>query len=195
MAEETELVLRKRETRRRWRENNPDYHYELSPEQRERKNALERERHQANIVENRTKNREAMRRWYAANRDKAQERARAAYRADPAKAIAIVRRRQAERVDEIRVYAKTRHLGVYGLTLEDYEALYAIQGGVCAVCSRPESKRHSRSNEPLQLSVDHDHETGAVRGLLCGACNMALGLLQDEPDRLRAAIEYLEVER
>jgi hypothetical protein len=69
----------------------------------------------------------------------------------------------------------------YGITPEDYNSLFAAQGGVCAVCSRPQGRLH----------VDHDHSGGAVRGLLCGACNRALGLLKDNTGVLASAIRYL----
>lgn len=53
----------------------------------------------------------------------------------------------------------------------------------CAVCGEPPTRR--------RLDVDHDHKTGAVRGLLCSDCNIALGKFRDDPDRLRAAADYL----
>jgi hypothetical protein len=73
----------------------------------------------------------------------------------------------------------------YGLTVEAYEDLCARQGGVCAICSQANSKGH-------RLVVDHCHESQQVRGLLCSACNLALGHFKDDPARLRAAIHYLQ---
>lgn len=73
----------------------------------------------------------------------------------------------------------------YGITEEGYNALLRTQGGVCATCKRG-CKTHRR------LSVDHDHETGEVRGLLCMNCNAALGLVGDDVTVLRSLIEYLE---
>lgn len=82
---------------------------------------------------------------------------------------------------------RDRQVGVrlkarYGITLEDYEALLVKQNGVCAICEE-ECKTGER------LSVDHDHETGAVRGLLCRACNFRLG--QIEKPGLDKFLEYL----
>ena len=72
----------------------------------------------------------------------------------------------------------------YNLTLEDYEAMHEAQGGGCAICGEAEDTGRL-------LAVDHDHETGLVRGLLCTRCNTGLGLFRDNPDLLDAAREYL----
>lgn len=73
---------------------------------------------------------------------------------------------------------------LYGMSPEEYSTLMAAQGGKCAIC---------RSSCPRgRLSVDHNHETGEIRGLLCRDCNRALGIFRDDPDRLRKAAEYLE---
>ena len=84
----------------------------------------------------------------------------------------------------------------YGITAEQWDALFEAQGGLCAICRRPPGvdKRLQR------LVVDHDHACcpgkrscgKCVRGLLCSWCNRMLGMALDEPDRLRAAIKYLE---
>jgi hypothetical protein len=74
----------------------------------------------------------------------------------------------------------------YGLTLDDYKTMLAAQGGVCAICREPSTSAWG------SLHVDHDHDTGRVRGLLCEACNVGLGNFKDDPARLRAAAVYLE---
>lgn len=74
----------------------------------------------------------------------------------------------------------------YGITKEDYEALLVLQRYRCAVCGRPDG------DGQLPLAVDHDHETGVVRGLLCGQCNTAIGLFAENRDHMVAAIAYLE---
>ncbi len=79
----------------------------------------------------------------------------------------------------------------YGLEPDEFEALLARQGGVCAVCHRPPPK----SKHSWNLSVDHDHKTGEIRGLLCFNCNAGIGQFKDEPERLRAAARYLEARR
>lgn len=78
----------------------------------------------------------------------------------------------------------------YGITLADYERMLSYQDGGCAICARTSesmSKRH--------LSVDHCHETKVIRGLLCDACNRAIGLLGDDTSRLERAIVYLRRDR
>jgi hypothetical protein len=80
------------------------------------------------------------------------------------------------------------NLKKYGLTVKTYDALLAKQSGLCAVCHGPAVGKGD------QLSVDHDHMTGRVRGLLCHHCNAALGHLFDDPNLLRQAAIYLEKE-
>lgn len=74
----------------------------------------------------------------------------------------------------------------------DYGRMLVAQGGVCAICKLPETRLDRRTRSKVQrLSVDHDHKTGSVRGLLCAACNAAIGLLKDDPLRMRRAAEYV----
>jgi hypothetical protein len=70
----------------------------------------------------------------------------------------------------------------YGLTAEQYEALLAHQGGACAICA---------GERRYRLNVDHDHATGAVRGLLCRRCNRLLRDVRDNAEVLEAAAYYL----
>lgn len=71
--------------------------------------------------------------------------------------------------------------------IEEYEALLADQGGTCALCnSKPQDNPHG------QLRVDHCHETGRVRGLLCHLHNTGIGMLGDTVEGLEQAIKYLK---
>ena len=70
--------------------------------------------------------------------------------------------------------------------------MHAEQGGVCAVCRKPETARNYRTGGTLALAVDHCHETGVVRGLLCGNCNKGIGGLMHDRELLLAAINYLD---
>lgn len=76
----------------------------------------------------------------------------------------------------------------FGLSFEQYDAMLAAQGGVCAICKQPET--HQRKGV-WNLSVDHCHATGRVRGLLCNRCNRGIGLLADDAELCRKAAEYL----
>ena len=121
------------------------------------------------------------------------------YLADPAKAVARVKRWQQanpERVNatqrarrakpEVKRADRARHLMTkYGITIEQYDELLAAQGGRCAICRR-------EPRPDISLHLDHDHESGRLRGILCFRCNNSLGDLDDDPSLLRAAFRYLE---
>jgi hypothetical protein len=76
------------------------------------------------------------------------------------------------------------------MTVADYNALLAEQKGVCAICRNPELRRGNHG-KAKRLSVDHDHETGKVRGLLCQDCNTALGLLKEDTTRIGNLVDYI----
>lgn len=78
----------------------------------------------------------------------------------------------------------------YGITIPEFEQMVVAQGGLCAICRRPELV--TRKGKPLRLHIDHNHKTGKVRGLLCMRCNFGLGYFQDDPLLLRAATAYVE---
>ncbi len=78
---------------------------------------------------------------------------------------------------------------MYGMTGDDYAVLLKSQHGVCAICKQTERK--IVNGEPQNLSVDHDHVTGKVRGLLCSRCNLFLGRIEDSIQILCSAIDYL----
>lgn len=77
----------------------------------------------------------------------------------------------------------------FGITLEQYVAMLADQDGVCAICHRPETA--IRLGKLKMLCVDHNHTTGEVRGLLCHECNLGIGKLGDDPDRIVKAADYI----
>lgn len=74
----------------------------------------------------------------------------------------------------------------FGIGADEFDALLVAQGGRCAICPAEVGDSIGRP-----LSVDHCHKTGAVRGLLCSACNLGLGKFRDDPELLRKAAEYL----
>ena len=84
-----------------------------------------------------------------------------------------------------RLHGGSRHYHLmhrYGIGADDFDELVRRQGGVCPICGRADPEH-----------VDHSHDTGAVRGILCFNCNGGLGQFRDDADALRAAAAYLEV--
>ena len=125
-------------------------------------------------------------------------RAKARYPLVRERAIARARRWREENLDRFRATQRRMratpggrrkqredHLKrKYGISIEEYDALLSRQEGDCAICGQP-----PRSD--ISLHVDHDHDTGAIRGLLCFRCNNALGDFGDDADRLIGAAGYL----
>lgn len=123
---------------------------------------------------------------------------RARYVADPAAHVARVKRWQQENTERLNRYRRERRNDpavkraerssylkrTYGVFIEEYEAMLALQDGGCGMCGRPPSAA-------ISLYIDHDHRTGRIRGLLCFRCNNSLGDLDDDPDLLLAGVRYL----
>lgn len=103
---------------------------------------------------------------------------RAAYKKTQAGKIAEERYRKTTRIETAH---RNRLKNRYGVTPEQVECMKEAQGFVCDICKQTPSTWH----------IDHCHNTNIVRGLLCGQCNMALGLMKDNPERLKKAIDYL----
>ncbi len=80
----------------------------------------------------------------------------------------------------------------YGITLEEYNTILEEQNGECAVCGTDDPKgRQSGRGKVKGFYVDHNHETGEIRGLLCNNCNRSIGLFNDDPSILEKAVLYL----
>ncbi len=121
-----------------------------------------------------------MRQWYSDNRERA---------------IAGVRQWQQDNKEHLAAYrreyrkgrtaeAREGHLRrKFGLSQADYDELLAKQGGGCRICGKKPGK--------ISLHVDHDHETGEIRGLLCVGCNSALGQFHDDTELLHRAVTYV----
>lgn len=117
--------------------------------------------------------------WYAANKEAVNAR-HAAYRANNKKKEKVRHAKQYVRYNGInrlwrqqnpekqKIIMRRRALKKFGLTIEQYEAMSAAQDHKCAICGKPE-------NGKRRLAVDHCHETGLIRALLCGPCNNHLG--------------------
>ena len=78
----------------------------------------------------------------------------------------------------------------FGINLAEYSAMHLAQNGKCAICDQPET--HMRGGKVKALAVDHNHTTGAIRGLLCSDCNTGIGKLKDNRNVLIAALKYLD---
>jgi hypothetical protein len=82
-------------------------------------------------------------------------------------------------------YSRKSNLAKRGVTPAMYAEMYLKQGGKCLICQKSHGKRRN-------LCVDHCHDTGRVRGLLCTACNVGIGNLKDDPDLVLRAHHYLK---
>jgi len=152
--------------------SNAEYMRGWRKKNHERLRIYRRENYLANLEENRAKGREKAARRRAANPEHIRRVAVAWREANP---------------DKIHYYNRKRALSRYGITPEEYDTMLGLQGGGCAICGSSNTARDS-------LAVDHDHDTGRVRGLLCSGCNTGLGMFGDDLERLRKALRYLEGE-
>lgn len=92
-------------------------------------------------------------------------------------------------------YRATQIKSRYGCSSEWYDAQRLEQEDLCYLCGEPETTKSSWGDGPRLLCVDHDHETNAVRKLICHRCNMALGMSGDDPALLRKMADYIEDHR
>ncbi len=136
------------------------------------------ERRRAWGIENRERKRSLEKRWLQENRDRAnavERKRRERKRNEDPQAVALQRK-------------KWRLRSMYGMSIGDYDLLLKAQDYACAICFDPAEK-------PFDFHVDHDHDTGKVRGLLCKRCNPMLGLARDSQGVLAGAIEYLNLNK
>jgi hypothetical protein len=131
--------------------------------------SCEREMYKIYRENNPEKVRSAVYRWRDNNRDAVRELQRAHYERHPE----AIRR---------------GNLLKYGMSLDDFDTMLASQGNKCAICK---SEKHNSKN----WMIDHDHETGEIRGILCHGCNIGLGGFRDNPDSLMSAVDYLNTVR
>ncbi|MGH2808786.1 MAG: endonuclease VII domain-containing protein, partial [Actinomycetota bacterium] len=121
--------------------------------------------------------------WYRKNREYAIKQAQQWKKDNPERHAGNVKRqREKDPARLARINREGHLLRKYGLSLADFEFLVITQGGACRICGKVEGDK---------LHVDHDHQTGLIRGLLCGNCNKAIGLLEEDADRFAAATSYL----
>jgi len=115
-------------------------------------------------------NPEKQKQWRNINRDRENENARRWRENNP---------------DKVALAKRKINLKQFGMTIKAYDKLFAKQRGACAICKQPDLDK--------RLAVDHCHQTGKVRGLLCDRCNFSLGGFEDNINLLNKAIEYLKI--
>lgn len=97
------------------------------------------------------------------------------------------KRREANPAKVYEIERRSKLKKQYGITPEEYDTMLTAQGGGCAICGAKEPGGRTR-----YFPVDHCHATGVIRGLLCTKCNRGLGLFNDNADRMKRAVKYLE---
>lgn len=111
---------------------------------------------------------ERVQRWRDANADR----------------YAAYRREYAARPERKRAMRDAYYRRTFGISADEFDVLLEAQGGCCAICRK-------RPERAASLHLDHCHDTGAIRGILCGRCNQGLGLFGDDVGMLDAAVRYL----
>ena len=130
---------------------------------------VQREKRQAYIkswrLKNKDKIREQSRSYAEKNKERRTKLARLRYRKNPQRELDLIRFRK------------------YGISGDEFREIIEKQNGKCPICTNSINKN---------FSVDHEHGTGRIRGIICNNCNLAIGNAGDSPDRLRAMASYLE---
>lgn len=117
------------------------------------------------------------------------------YRKDNPDKVLAANRASYQKSEKQRARSKSVTYEKYGLTADDVKKMYGDQGGLCKICYKPLRSPDDlsfRDRKHHEMNIDHCHTSGAVRGLLCGQCNMGLGCFVDSCDALTNAIAYLE---
>ena len=148
---------------------------------------------------------EQQRAWYSKNRERARAIARDSYQRNKGKHRERTRKVREANPEKYRALARTQakrayrrnpakfkerqRRDLYGITQEQWDALFAAQGFACAIC------RTIDPGTKAGWQTDHCHGSGRLRGILCFGCNNGLGRFGDDPDRLRLAADYLVAHR
>jgi len=134
------------------------------------------------IKEKTSKYRDSNRAYYLAHKEDIIAKSKQYYKNNKE---SIKKYRQEKNIKE-EVY-RVKNLSKFGISIEEYQDIYDKQNGSCAICNNV-------CVTGRRLAVDHDHTTNKVRGLLCGKCNMAIGLMRDDIYLLKKSIIYLQGE-
>jgi len=145
-----------------------------------------------------------MRKWYAAHRERQNERAKAYRRSHKEQVRERDKRYYEAHKEQHKAYEagrrdiqRGRHLALtHSLSRDNYDAMLLAQGGGCAICGKPFDSswpaKSSRGKASTSPCVDHCHTTGEIRGLLCVHCNLMLGNARDDANILLGAVSYLD---
>ena len=143
------------------------------------------------IDERKAKTKERMKRWREENKSRISEYQKQWRERNATEVSEYQREYQAEyqtREDiQFKTWMRNLHKN-YNITPSIFNAMWSAQCGKCAICKQP---MEPRGRKKSAATVDHNHETGKVRGLLCRGCNHGIGNLKDDPEVLRSAFEYL----
>lgn len=177
-----------------WRRiNDPDFVErcrKYSKAYRERNREKERERQRKSKEKSRFTDREAYnayaREWRNKNKDRVNAARRERIKSDAEYAEMVRARERAHYAKNAHKHRNVRLRSVYGISIEKYMEMYGSQNGKCALCSVSKPP-HGKDG----LYVDHCHNTGNVRKLLCASCNSALGHMKDDVEIMRKAIDYI----
>lgn len=153
-----------------------------SDEQRQKQREQMRKWRAANPEKARTYSREYARKYLAIHKDRINKQRRAIYSSNPEPK----RARDREYKKNHPYIDKQRNLRKYGLTISQFNEILLKQGGVCAICGS-DTPNHKKG-----WAVDHCHNTNKVRGILCYGCNVGLGHFKDDIEKLLNAVSYLE---
>ena len=121
-------------------------------------------------------------RWYAANRKREIARVKQ-WQQTNAERLNAYRRQLNASPERKRKMRDLHYRSKYGISADDVDAMLEAQGGGCAICGE-------RPERLASLHVDHCHDSGRIRGLLCLNCNQGIGKLGEDPERLRRAADY-----
>lgn len=165
----------KREYQRRWRAAHPGKSKEYQKAWKSKNPEKVAKSRKDWSAANKERQREYWRRWREAKKILDTPEMKAASRAKNIIHVSRWQKNNPERVEGYRIKA------LYGVTSQARDEQLAAQGGACAICKAPDRR----------FSIDHDHETGAFRGILCINCNAGLGQFGDNPVALEAALVYL----
>lgn len=143
--------------------------------------------------ERRRRDREKSAKYRRENPEKWKEidrRAKLKAKQDPEKVLRRLTYQKQYREENRRALSDRERQRRFGITPERYSELSESQNGACAICKQPETA--TRLGKVKALAVDHCHQSGAIRGLLCADCNTGIGKLKENIDIFQSAIQYLE---